>query len=103
MAEKEITVTVMPRGNVLIGEYEPGNGTSYKAIAMRWQSAANFKMLGRIAPGGWLVINCNTRLSHLFQVSRMLTDRYIREKLGGLEGDYPYFGDLIRRLIGREN
>lgn len=102
MAKKEMTVGVILPGNILIGEYEPGNGTSYQAIALRWESAANFKTLGRIAPGGWLVVSCNTRLSHLFQAKGMLTDRYIREKLGGLKEDYPYFGDLVRRLIRRE-
>jgi len=107
MAEKEITVRtariVFPGpDNILIGEYEPGNGTSYKAIAIRWESEANFNELGEIRAPGWLVINCNTRLSHLFQGKGTLVDSYIREKLGGRREDYPYFGDLVRRLMGRE-
>ena len=102
MAEKEIIITELTR-DISIGKYEPGTGTSYKAIAVRWESEANFNILGEIRAGGWLVVSCNTGLSYLFLGEGTLMDSYIREKLGGLSADYPYFGDLIRRLIGREN
>jgi len=102
VAKKEIIVSELTR-NIFIGKYEPGTGTSYKAIAVRWASEANFNALGSIRVGGWLVVNCNTRLSYLFQGKGMLMDSYIQEKLGGLNADYPYFGDLVRRLVKREN
>ena len=91
--------------DILAGEYSPGNGTNYKAIAVRWPSDASFNYLGSIHKGGWLVINCNTRLAYLFQQRGMgliLADWYIQEKLGGTKEDYPYFGDLVRKLISRE-
>jgi len=95
-------ITIIREGDFRIGEYEPGNGTNYKAIAIKWSSNQYMKALGRVT-FGWLVVNCNTRLAHLFQEKGLLTDDYIQEKLGGLDNDYPYFGNLIRRLIGREN
>jgi hypothetical protein len=88
--------------HILVGEYNPGNGTNYKAIAVKWPSGANFNYLGCIYPEGWLVINCNTCLAYLFQRKKMLADPYIQEKLGGAKEDYPYFGDLVRKLISRE-
>ncbi|TET24092.1 MAG: hypothetical protein E3J76_03615 [Candidatus Aminicenantes bacterium] len=95
-------ITIIREGDFRFGEYEPGNGTNYKAIMTRWLSGQDLKVLGKVT-FGWLVVNCNTGLAHLFQEKGLLTDDYIQEKLGGLDGDYPYFGDLIRRLIGREN
>jgi len=89
--------------HILVGEYEPGNGTNYKAIAVRWPSDASFNYLGSIYSEGWLVVNCNTRLAYLFQEQGVLVDKYIRETLGGTEEDYPYFGDLVRKLISRES
>lgn len=97
---KEITLSVIPY-NILIGECEPGNGINYKAIAVKWTSGENFNVLGAIHAPGWLVINCNTRLSHLFQSKGPLVDDYIKGKLGGKKEDYPYFGDLVRALISR--
>lgn len=109
--KKEISITelltrtqsILTTGNILIGEYEPGNGINYKAIAIRWPSEENFNALGSIYVPGWLVVNCNTQLSYLFQSKKVLVDDYIQEKLGGLNSDYPYFGDLVRKLIGRPN
>jgi len=88
--------------HILVGEYEPGNGTNYKAIAVRWLSDASFNHLGSIHTGGWLVISCNTCLAYLFQERGILVDWHIQEKLGGTKEDYPYFGDLVRKLISRE-
>lgn len=98
---KPITITEAPLGCLMrIGEYEPGNGTSYKAIAVKFPFNSNFKMMGRVSDG-WLVVNCNIARSHLFQREGLLFDKYIREKLGGGPDDFPYFGDLIRKLIYR--
>ena len=38
-------------------------------------------------------------LSYLFQKEGYLDDSYIKEKLGGFEGDYPYLGDLVRFVL----
>lgn len=88
---------------IRIGFYEPGNETSYKAIAVpfHYDDDRHLNALGRISVG-WLVINCNTRLAYLFRRRGLLHDDYIMEKLGGTKEDYPYFGDLVRRLIDRE-
>ena len=96
----DITISSLSK-NILIGEYNPGNGTNYKAIGVRWISEKNFNALGSIRLGGWLVVNCNNGRAHLFQGRGLLVDDYIQEKLGGLREDYPYFGDLIRTLISR--
>lgn len=99
---EELSITNL-QDNVYLGEWNPGNGTNYKVIAIRWMSDKNFNCLGAIDPMGWLVVNCNNSFSHLFQGSGYLLDSYIREKLGGNSEDYPYFGDLVRKLINREN
>lgn len=93
---------VSPSGSIRVGEYNPENGTNYKAVAISWPSEEDFNALGSIDAPGWLVINCNTKLSHLFRAKGLLTNSYIKEKLGGSKGDYPYFGDLVRKLIFRE-
>lgn len=99
---KPITITEAPLGCLMrIGEYEPGNGMNYKAIAVKFPFHSNFNALGRISTG-WLVVNCNTGLAYLFQEKGFLVDDSIQEKLGGLNADYPYFGDLVRKLIFRE-
>jgi len=95
-------ITITTEGYFRIGEYEPGNGTNYKAILTRWLSSWNVNALGKVT-FGWLVVNCNTKLAYLFQEKGLLTDDFIQEKLGGSADDYPYFGDLIRRLTGRES
>lgn len=99
---KPITITEAPLGCLMrIGEYEPGNGTSYKAIVVKFPFNSSFNVMGRVSDG-WLVVNCNTARSHLFQPEGLLMDRYIREKLGGGPSDYPAFGDLVRKLVYRE-
>ena len=86
-----------------VGEYEPGNGTRYTAVAVWWPGPGiAVGVLGEVT-NGWLVTSGNTGRSHLFQMCGLLTDEYIREKLGGNDWDYPYFGDLVRMLIGRGN
>lgn len=97
---KEIVITEIPTQPVRIGHYEPGNGTAYGAIAVRWQNAAYQQTLGRVEDG-WLVVSCNTGRAYLFQREGVLLDEYIQKHLGGYPGDYPYFGDLIRTLVGR--
>lgn len=87
----------------LVGEYEPGNGTRYTAVAMLWTDHALLTM-GRMGcvSNGWLVASGLSGRAYLFQGRGLLTDDYIMEHLGGNPGDYPYFGDLIRRLTMRE-
>ncbi len=93
---------ITQEGNCIIGEYEPGNGTRYTAIAVPWKADPNLSMgsLGSVTEG-WLVVSGNQGRSALFQKHGTLTDNYIMEKLGSGLGDYPYFGDLIRTLIMR--
>jgi len=83
---------------IRIGEYEPGNGTRYVAIAVPWHYDGSMNCLGRVADG-WLVVNCMNGLSYLFQKEGYLDDSYIKEKLGGFEGDYPYLGDVVRFVL----
>lgn len=97
----EIKVKTLPNG-VRIGEYEPGNGTSYMAVAVPWEYSGSMNALGGVEGCGWLVVNCLNRLAYLFRNGGQLADDYIQEKLGGTKRDYPYLGDLIRRLLGRE-
>ena len=97
----KLTITWLGRVNARFAEYQPGNGTHYRAIAIPWHGSVYCGALGRISEG-WLVINCNTRLAYLFGKDGLLVDRYIQEKLGGMDGDYPYFGDLVRILTDRQ-
>ena len=87
-------------GSIRLGHYEPGNGTAYQAIAVRWQFGEYQGALGMVGDG-WLVVYCNTGRAYLFQRGGYLADDYIQEHLGGLHGDYPYVGDFIRKLIDR--
>lgn len=83
------------------GMYEPGNGTSYTAIAVRLKGEVSLGILGMVEDG-WLVVSGNTGKAYLFQAGRQpLMDIYIKQHLGGIDGDYPYMGDLIRKLIDR--
>ncbi len=100
---KGITVRMLDtNARIRMGHYGPGNGTSYKAIAISWDFPGSFQGLGSISPGGWLVVNCLNCRAYLFQRDGFLVDSYIQEKLGLSQGDYPYFGDLIRELLGRD-
>ena len=89
-------------GSYLVGQYEPGNGTRYTAVAIRWRSSPDLVM-GRIGvvSDGWLLVSGNSGRAYLFQRYGPLVDDYIQDHLGGSAGDYPYFGDLVRALIGR--
>jgi len=90
------------RGNMYIGEYEPGNGTRYTAIAIPWQADPSQVMgaLGFVSDG-WLVVSGNSACAYLFQRDGYLVDNHIQDHLGGYDGDYPYFGDLVRALVSR--
>ena len=87
----------------IIGEYEPGNGTRYTAVAIPWKAPADRVMgaLGFVSDG-WLVVSGNSGRAYLFQREGYLLDYHIQEHLGGYPGDYPYFGDLIRSMIKRD-
>ena len=89
-------------GNCIVGEYEPGNGTRYTAIAVPWTNGRDRSMgiMGCVS-NGWLVVSGNSGQAYLFQKDGPLIDNYLIKKLGGYPGDYPYFGDLIRTLIMR--
>lgn len=93
------TPRITREGNTIIGEYEPGNGTRYTAIAVPWtaDSYLTMGMLGNVTDG-WLVISGNSGRAYLFQKEGTLVDEYIADHLGG---DYPYFGHLIRQMLGR--
>jgi len=95
MADIQITV----KGDLRIGEYEPGNGTRYTAIAVAYSHDQPMGVMGMVADG-WLVAYGNGR-AHLFQRGGYLADSYLSEKLGVREGDLPWAADLIRELIGR--
>jgi len=101
MGDIQITKVSMGDELIRIGEYEPGNGTCYKVIAVPWHYAGCMNALGRVT-GGWLVVNCNNRKAYLFQKEPYLIDSYIREKLGGFHDDYPFLGDLVRKILERE-
>ena len=95
-----ITITV--QGDLRIGEYEPGNGTRYTAIAVPFSHEKPMGGMG-IVSDGWLVAYGLTGRAHLFQGAGYLADGYLFEKLGVRPGDLPWAGDLIRELIGRDN
>ncbi len=89
--------------HVRLGHYEPGNGTSYRVIAIRGNFGEQ-QSLGYVEGEGWVVVSCmGHRQAYLFRGMEgdYLSDDYIQEKLGGSAGDYPYFGDLVRAIIGR--
>jgi hypothetical protein len=88
--------------DILIGEYEPDNGTRYTAIAIPWKDE-NCMMLGSIGTvaDGWLVTYCNTGRTHLLQKEGYLTDDYIAEKFVIGPGDILWAGELIRLLVNR--
>ena len=97
-----MNITITEQGTTRIGEYEHGNGIRYTAVAIPWTSDG-YLMLGAlgVVEDGWLIISGNTTRAHLFEKNGSPVDYYIQEKLGGVPGDYPYMGDLIRALVGR--
>jgi hypothetical protein len=95
----DITITV--KGDTRIGEYEPGNGTRYTAIAVPFSHEKPMNGMG-VVSDGWLVAYGLTGRASLFQPDRYLADNYLMEKLGVRPGDLPWAGDLIRELIGRD-
>ena len=90
---------ITPTPYCRIGEYEPGNGTRYTAVAVPWR-AGSTQVMGSMGfvTKGWLVVSGNSARAYLFQEGGYLVDDTIQEHLGGYDGDYPYFGDLIRAL-----
>jgi len=102
MADIQITV----QGNTRIGEYEPGNGTRYTAIAVPFSQenvpdTIPMGIMGMVADG-WLVAYGISGRASLFQADGYLSDSYLSEKLDIRAGDLPWAADLIRELIGRE-
>ena len=97
------TPKITQRQSCIIGEYEPGNGTRYTAVAIPWK-ARNDQVMGVMGfvSDGWLVVSGNSGRAYLFQKDGYLVDDAVQEHLGGYPGDYPYFGDLIRSMIQRD-
>ena len=95
----DITITV--QGDLRIGEYEPGNGTRYTAIAVPFSHEKPMNGMG-IVSDGWLVAYGISGRASLFQADGYLSDSYLSEKLDIRAGDLPWAADLIRELIGRE-
>ena len=95
----DIQITV--QGSTRIGEYEPGNGTRYTAIAVPYSHDGVMGVMGAVADG-WLVAYGISGRAHLFQSDGYLADLYLMEKLDVRPGDLPWAADLIRELIGRE-
>jgi hypothetical protein len=96
----DIKITV--KGDLRIGEYEPGNGTRYTAVAVAYGHDQPMGVMGMVADG-WLVAYGLTGRAHLLQPNGYLADSYLAEKLGVRPGDLPWAADLIRELIGRGN
>jgi hypothetical protein len=95
-------INITDQGNVRIGEYCPGNGTRYTAIAVPIShDGAPIGVMGAVSEG-WLVAYGLTGRAHMFQGVGYLSDGYLAEKLGIRAGDCPWATDLIRELIGRE-
>ena len=95
----DITITV--QGDLRIGEYCPGNGTRYTALAVPIShDGAPIGVMGAVLEG-WLVAYGLTGRASLFQADGYLADLYLMEKLGVRPGDLPWAADLIRELIGR--
>ena len=68
---KPITITEAPHGCLMrIGEYEPGNGTSYKAIVVKFPFNSSFNVMGRVSDG-WLVVNCSG-VDHFLLLSALI-------------------------------
>lgn len=83
------------------GFYEPGNMTRYTAVAIHMPGEVGLGILG-VVTDGWLVVSGNTGKAYLFQGGKApLLDDYVQQHLGGLDGDYPYMGDLVRKLTDR--
>ena len=98
MADIQITVQ---GNNVRIGEYSPGNGTRYTALAVPIShDGAPIGVMGAVLEG-WLIAYGLTGRAHLFQSDGYLADSYLMEKLDVRSGDLPWATDLIRELIGR--
>jgi hypothetical protein len=97
-----VTLTSTSHSDMVIGEYEPGNGTRYTALAIPWTDEKQL-MLGGIGvvSDGWLVTYCNTGRAYLLQREGFLTDEYVAEKFVIGQGDLPYAAELIRTLTGR--
>lgn len=61
--------------------YEPGNGTSYRAVGVRVRGALAVGELGSVEDG-WLVALSPSRRAHLFQPTGFLAQEYVAEKFG---------------------
>lgn len=87
---------------VRVGEYEPGDGKRYTAVALRWEtnSKAGLGALGHVRDG-WLVTYGNNGKSYLLQRAGVLVDDYLAEKFSISDQELPHAADLLRRLLDR--
>lgn len=86
--------------NYRVGEWEPGNGTRYTAVAIPWSTPISMGHMGFVKEG-WLVVYGSGK-AHLLQKVGYLADPYLAEHFGILPGDFPWAGDLIRALVDRD-
>ena len=95
-------LTIHHETDYRVGEWEPGNGTRYTAVAIRWVTPILMNRMGYVEDG-WLVVCGLTGKAHLLQARGYLADHYLAEHFGILPGDFPWAGDLIRALVDREH
>jgi len=88
-------------GGLTYGEWEPGNGTRYTALAVPIKDLpGSVGVVGRIDEG-WLVVCGLTGRAYLLQKRGYLDPLYIAEKFGLVGEDIEYFTELLRKMLGR--
>ncbi len=92
-------LTIHHETNYRVGEWEPGNGTRYTAVAVPWVTPIQMNNMGYVEEG-WLVVYRGR--AHLLQPAGSLADRYLAEHFDIRPGDFPWAGDLIRALVERD-
>ncbi len=93
-------MTIHHEEHYRVGEWNPGNGTRYTAVAIPWTTAIQMNRMGYIETG-WLVVYGSGN-AHLLQPAGHLADHYLAEHFDILPGDFPWAGDLIRALVERD-
>lgn len=97
---------VLRRGLTGYAELSPENDTRYQATATVWPYGhdtieRNFGSLGMVNDG-WLVVSGIESRAHLFQLTGVLTQGYVEEKLKLNREDGFYMTVLLGILLGRE-
>ncbi len=94
-------LTIYHEANYRVGEWEPGNGTRYTAVAIPWTSPMLMGTMGFVEEG-WLVVYGSGK-AYLLQPAGILTDQYLAKHFDIRPADFPWAGDLIRALVDRED